>query len=111
MNLLGGHGFGFDDAPGLLFADDSQNDFPRLLASAGPMNLRAAGLQFSNQFVQILVQVIYYLPFRARRRLACRFPVLELGFGSVTHGLVLAQSSLNELAMAQVTRERLRAYF
>src|SRR6266404_5753954 len=111
MNFLGSHGLGFDDAAGLLFANDSQNDFPGLSASASPMNFRAAGLQLSNKLIQILIQVIYGLPFRARRGLACRFPILELSFGSVTYDLVFAQGSLNEQAMTQVTRERLCARF
>ena len=83
--------------------DDAEDDFPRLLTGAGPMNFGAASLEFVREFDEVFVQVVDGFPFDVRGGLACGLPILEGGFGFITNDLVFAQGGLDEVAMAQIT--------
>src|SRR5436309_5077285 len=111
MNLLGGHRLRLDDAARFFLADNSQNNVSRLRAGAGPMDLGPSGFQFSNEFSQILVEVIYRFPLDLGRGLARRRPILIRGLRPVAHRLVFAQRGLDELTMAQIVSLLLRTRF
>src|SRR5437867_12702001 len=111
MNLLGSHRLRLDDAADFFLADNAQNNVSRLLAGAGPMDLGPSGFQFSNEFNQILVEVIYRFPLDLGRGLARRRPILIRGLRLVAHRLVFAQCGLDELTMAQIVSELLRPRF
>jgi len=74
VNLLGGHCFGFNNAPRLLFPNNFQNDFARLLPGACPMDFRSARFNVLDELLQILIQMIDSLPLisAADWRAACQ---------------------------------------
>ena len=77
VNLLGGHGLGFDNRARLFFADDAKDDVARLLAGAGPMNSCATRFQFVGEIDQIFVEMVDRFPFSFGGGLPSGLPVLK----------------------------------